>query len=62
MGGSHGESFRLSINSEICSTVRQVSLSDDDFTVPRSVQVITGQPKEGFPYYRKEMDSGHFLC
>lgn len=49
-------------NRQICSTVRQVALSDDELTVPRSVQIITGQPKEGFLYYRKEIDAGHFLC
>lgn len=47
VGGSLGDSFRLNISSQIYSTVRQVALSGDEFTVPRSVQVITGQQREG---------------
>ena len=40
---SHGDRIRLSISSQICSTVRQFVLSDDELPVPRSVQVITAK-------------------
>lgn len=50
MDEPHGDSFRLSISS---SSVKQVALSHE-FTVPRNVQVITGQQREGFLCDRKE--------
>lgn len=40
---SHGDRFRLSMSSQICSTVRQAALLGDELPVPKSDQVTTGQ-------------------